>query len=70
MASALISRFERSASCREAKQYMPYLEHAPTVTTNAVQRIRAVLDSNDQIANAWTIPSTVESLLAKHEAPR
>lgn len=69
MAEAAIYYFAEAPSFDEAKRRMALLEQVEYWDDVMTARARSVLEDNNQIADAWTVPDRLERLIQKWTTP-
>jgi len=65
MAKALVRRLEDSSSYQQAKDNMSQLEDVKYWDPQLTERIRAAVQANSQVSDAYGVPERVEALIEK-----
>jgi hypothetical protein len=68
MAEALVAFFSSSDTFREAKVRMALLDKIPVWNSGLLERLRASLQSNDQISHAYGVPDRVQMIISTNGA--
>jgi len=69
MSEAIVALFEDSYSFAEAAKRMGFLDALEVWDQSFPARLRAAVQSNNQVSGSWGIPQRVEKLIAKWGGP-
>ena len=67
MSEVVVTLFEESGSFAESKERIGLLEELEAWDPSSSARLRATVQSNNQVSDAWGVPQRVEKLIAKWE---
>lgn len=65
----VIHHFANSSSWNDAKKYISMLEDFPTIPSVFLDLIHDAAQTNREIADAFGVPSRVETLVKRHQSP-